>query len=679
MIDIKLRLKGGMDRQFDMDIETDGQKRLKELHNALLKTQEYTTSIKTEKRDGESKFVDLSSDTIYKSLEHIFRNKEVDIINPEYSSINNLFSENKEAVNDAINELIINIAGIKANLILGNLEEVSINNPAIQKPIIFVTATHCRDRNMNKEISKQVRNGFDYGYHWVCLVILPGNFKGLLKQVDTPIKHEQVLLFDSIRSRRELPSEFKRKMTEVWNRKEQHSERNENIYASLPPSLDKQASFTSRNYYNQQSHNSCGYWAMFNSIMAVLTGSGEFYDNMHAFSANNWEQNHLAELHIRKVLEMHVPNLKNDEYKEPPKAKKTDEEKNQGNSKNSRTHVGQKLKRDGTPDRRCKQAREHNAANGESNTPRTENKNQKRGRSISEKENQTISPIISPDVGKKLRREEKTVTNQPSILSFLTKLNTESISKPDIDVQKYLNINDNVEIVTEENTKNEEIFKEVLNQKESLQSNIETNKMTKKRDGVEAETNYKEGDHTSASSSILDSTKEDPINTLHKELHDNYLNKLHMMYERLTRLEIIDENSIKNIEFLTKNISKFTSHMEGTVAGLIHGTMVIYLQNSLSKVTEHHNYSHKKLQNDELKITDEKNQIRKMEQRLEDMQSEIKTLKSQIEGSNKPQKERIDEEDTKSDEKYETSYKNEELHRTITEKVDAHSKRYKNK
>ena len=71
VIDIKLRLKGGMDRQFDMDIETEGEKRLKELHNALLETQEYTTSITTEKRDGESKFVDLSSDTIYKSLEHI--------------------------------------------------------------------------------------------------------------------------------------------------------------------------------------------------------------------------------------------------------------------------------------------------------------------------------------------------------------------------------------------------------------------------------------------------------------------------------------------------------------------------------------------------------------------------------------------------------------------------------
>ena len=64
-----------------------------------------------------------------------------------------------------------------------------------------------------------------------------------------------------------------------------------------------------------------------------------------------------------------------------------------------------------------------------------------------------------------------------------------------------------------------------------------------------------------------------------------------------------------------------------------------------------------------------------MEQRLEDIQSEIKTLKSQIEGSNEPQKERIDEEDTKPDEKHETSYKNEELHRSITEKVDAHSKK----
>ena len=80
-----------------------------------------------------------------------------------------------------------------------------------------------------------------------------------------------------------------------------------------------------------------------------------------------------------------------------------------------------------------------------------------------------------------------------------------------MDVQKDFNINNNVEIVTKENTQNEEIFKEALIQKESSQSNIETKKIIKQRDEVEAEANYKERDYTPDSSSVVDSTKEDPI------------------------------------------------------------------------------------------------------------------------------------------------------------------------
>ena len=41
------------------------------------------------------------------------------------------------------------------------------------------------------------------------MVILPKDLKGLLNKVKIPKKYEQVILFGSINSRREIPNEFK--------------------------------------------------------------------------------------------------------------------------------------------------------------------------------------------------------------------------------------------------------------------------------------------------------------------------------------------------------------------------------------------------------------------------------------------------------------------------------------
>ena len=639
VIDVKLRLKGGMNETFSMDIERDGKKKLEKLYDDLLKTQQYTSGMLDESRRSRSRFVDLTSETIYQSLQYIFRNGEVDILNPEYSSVNNLFSKNNEVSNDAINEMITNIAEIKANLIQGNLDDVSINNPAIQKPIIYITAIQCRNRNMNQIISNKMQSGFDYGSHWISMVILPKNFKGLLNKVKIPKKSEQVLLFDSINSRRELPNEFKVKMTDIWNRVEQNSKGDGNIYRTFPPSLDKEASFASKAFMNQQNYNSCGYWAMFNSIMTVMTGNGEFYDSMANSSINSREQNHLAELYIREMFELYVPNLKNDEYNRP-QTDNTDEKRDQTSLK-KKTNIEPKLKRDGTPDRRCKQI------------------NEKRERSISEKKNIACSPVISPTGGKKVK------TDQPSIISFFNK-NTESTPKPDIDAQNYFNINNNAEIVTEENTLNEEIFEEALNQKKSVQSNVETNETQKQRNGLEEPTEAKnnERDDIPTSNNTNDSTKENLINTLHNELNENYLDNLRMLYGRLIQLEITDEKSRKNIDFLSRNLAIFTPGMEAQVAGLVHGTMAAYLQSSL-----------REFQNKESQANGEENRMKVIEQRLEDMQSEIKTLTRQIESNNKHHVERIDEEAEKIDEKHPNYFKKEELYRTIEEKVEIHSKK----
>ena len=106
-------------------------------------------------------------------------------------------------------------------------------------------------------------------------------------------------------------------------------------------------------------------------------------------------------------------------------------------------------------------------------------------------------------------------------------------------------------IVTKENTQNEEIFEEALSQKKSVQSNMETNETMKQRDGLEelTEAKYNESDHISTSNNTNDSIKENLINTLHKELNDNFLDNLRVLYGWLTQLEITDEKSKKNIDF----------------------------------------------------------------------------------------------------------------------------------
>ena len=103
-------------------------------------------------------------------------------------------------------------------------------------------------------------------------------------------------------------------MTSGWNKVcIQKTEEAEIQYTSeYPPSLAEDAQFYNKTFLTQQNENSCGYWAMYNAVMLVLTGDEGFYDEMHKTTANRNELNHLAEAHIREVFESYVPFLNND-------------------------------------------------------------------------------------------------------------------------------------------------------------------------------------------------------------------------------------------------------------------------------------------------------------------------------------------------------------------------------
>ena len=68
VIDVKLRLKGGMNRTFNMDIEGEDKKKLEKLYEDLPKTKYYTSGISNENKGSRSRFADLISETISTNL-----------------------------------------------------------------------------------------------------------------------------------------------------------------------------------------------------------------------------------------------------------------------------------------------------------------------------------------------------------------------------------------------------------------------------------------------------------------------------------------------------------------------------------------------------------------------------------------------------------------------------------
>ena len=167
-----------------------------------------------------------------------------------------------------------------------------------------------RNRMMNQEIIYDVSEGCSYGFHHVCIVILPKQYRRILLQSNTT-NDEQVYLLNSIATKREIPYGLKGELTKETIRIEQSLKGECTcIYPSL---ISNRSTFYDKAFMDQQNHNSCGYWTMHNAIMAVLTGSGEFYDILGRMHHLDHKQRYYAESHIRETLEDLIPMLRNDE------------------------------------------------------------------------------------------------------------------------------------------------------------------------------------------------------------------------------------------------------------------------------------------------------------------------------------------------------------------------------
>src|SRR5690242_9177563 len=117
------------------------------------------------------------------------------------------------------------------------------------------------------------------GNHWVSLVILPEHYSGTpnyLKidqsQMSTiGIEVEQVYLYDSIASTRNIPIKLKTTLCTG-----EYAKRGKGMIR-VPGLFGQECRYTEHTGLDQQAGtNTCGYWAMYNVLMTVLTGSDAF-------------------------------------------------------------------------------------------------------------------------------------------------------------------------------------------------------------------------------------------------------------------------------------------------------------------------------------------------------------------------------------------------------------------
>ena len=356
ILDIRLRIKGGMDKEDQKsDIEKTQMEKLNRLHNDLNDANIYTTGSRAERFNVREKFRDISNDTIYRSLEYIFQNDEIDLIDPAQSSINNIFNEDNNVIQDTIQDMNANILEFKKKAFKCTDEEMRKYETVISKPIVYIMATQYKDRNLNVN-QKNTQRISDYGSHWVCLLITPRNYGGLLKHNPNPPGPERVFLFDSINSQRSIPTRIKEGLTSKWNKMcvDKLGDTEIQYTTEYPSSLAEDAQFENKAFLTQQYENSCGYWAMYNAVMLLLTGDASFYDNMHKTSAKKNVLNHLAEAHIREVFEAYIPFLRDDMIDEEVRSQ-TDLYQ----SNNFKIPEELKLKKDGSLDLRTKAARDY--------------------------------------------------------------------------------------------------------------------------------------------------------------------------------------------------------------------------------------------------------------------------------------------------------------------------------
>ena len=148
---------------------------------------------------------ELSGEYIGDVLTTVFK-EEVHVIHPDSLSIHSLFAPQPEIQNEAIFDLLQYLHDLrKLDYPLGP----SNQSDELRKPVIVVLNTSGRDASDDNVDPTEIK-----GSHWMSLVLLPKNFRGLLfqkqgttnKSLSSILEQpEKIFLFDSIPSHKRLP------------------------------------------------------------------------------------------------------------------------------------------------------------------------------------------------------------------------------------------------------------------------------------------------------------------------------------------------------------------------------------------------------------------------------------------------------------------------------------------
>ena len=119
--------------------------------------------------------------------------------------------------------------------------------------------------------------------HWLCIVILPKKFRGLLHSVvnQDDVKEddqvEKVYLFDSLCSNRKLPDKLEYALKFGFSRL--RDVEGTSVPQILPPLLSPNAvfKFNSGKLLQTSTDNTCGLWSVYNGVMTLFEGYDDFW------------------------------------------------------------------------------------------------------------------------------------------------------------------------------------------------------------------------------------------------------------------------------------------------------------------------------------------------------------------------------------------------------------------
>jgi len=264
-----------------------------------------------------------SSDFINTCLSNVLNDLPVHFIDSRFSSIKdkNILLIKKGEDNDDAAALLLaeEVLQIKwkeyqsAVAKTVSRDELISVNPHLQNPIIFILNTH------SAEVTDPKNGCAEGGQHWVALVILPPNYRGLLHLNGfVPVENREVkgedeaqparvFLIDSLNNNDPVPPSLVSALTTSGHISHEITEPDgTQISYSIPiPAVLPQDTtvFQKCSITRQQTNNyDCGYWAMYNGLMTVLEGSSQFYWSIYVDSSAIYPDNKLERMNTGLYL-----------------------------------------------------------------------------------------------------------------------------------------------------------------------------------------------------------------------------------------------------------------------------------------------------------------------------------------------------------------------------------------